>query len=151
MNQTIHMRVLLLFGLLLLTGVLQAADTTEKEQGKRPYVLGIPVFQNEKALKDWIRERLPSSKLVDLEREGRRVCIVFEPVGFGQITTTIYIFIAERSSGNWGIATVWQTYTSEVRVVPPKGGKELTFKSKSGKTLFRVPFEALEPKNDSDY
>ncbi len=151
-SKAIQIKILCLFLLVLGFQAIQAAEPAAGTARETlPYSLGIPVFPNEQALKFWIRERLPLSKLVELEREGRRVCIALAPVGTGRFVTTVYIFITDRTSGAWGVAAVWQTYTSEVNVYPPKGGKELTFKSKSGKVLFRVPFEALEPKTNSDY
>ena len=147
-------QIQILFSFLLMLGF-QAIQAAEPPAGVSPedlpYTLGIPVFPNEEAMKYWIRGRLPLSELVELEREGRKVCIALAPVGTGRFVTTIYIFITDRKSGAWGVAAVWQTYTSSVKVSPPKGGKELTFKSKSGKVLFRVPFEALEPKTNVDY
>jgi hypothetical protein len=127
------------------------AEPVVADKPQVPYVLGIPVFQSESALRDWIRTRLGPTELLEFNRADRKALVALQPVGSGRITTTIYIFITDRASKNWGIATVWQTYTSKIKVSPPKGGKELTFKSKSGKILFRVPFEALEPKNDPDY
>ena len=123
----------------------------EHDKSKAPYMLGIPVFQSESALKDWIKDRLEPTELLEFNRRDQKVLIALQPVGSGRITTTVYIFITDRASKTWGIATVWQTYTSKIKISPSKGGKELTFKSKSGKILFLVPFEALEPKNDPDY
>lgn len=143
---------LLLFAQITLAAVTHAGEAGSAETpGKKPYILGIPTFENEANLREWITNRLDASPVVSVDEGGRQVRVVLEPLGSGRIITTIYIFINERESGQWGIAAVWQTFTSEVKVLTRKRGKELVFKSKSGKILFRVPMETLEPKYDPDY
>jgi hypothetical protein len=127
------------------------AEANPKPDVPDRYAIGIPVFPTEMAMKEWIRNRLGACQLVEFERDKRKVCVALESVGSGHLMTTIYIFINHAESGTWGIAAIWQTYTSEVKVVVPKKRGEVTFKTKSGKTLFRVPLETLESKDSPDY
>ncbi len=158
MRATKNIQVIALLLMIFFAGestTLAADAPSQAGKGKQPYTIGIPVFKNEQEMKEWIRDKLnfssSSSSVLEFERSGRKVCVALQEWGGGRVTTNIYIFITNRESGTWGIVAIWQTYTSEVKVVLSKNEKELIFKSKSGKTLFSVPFEALEPKNDPDF
>ena len=129
-----------------------AADTpTDSGKEKRAYVIGIPIFKNQKEMKQWIHDKLNSADIQEFERGGRKVCVAFNDIGSGNISQDVYIFITHRASATWGNIAIWRTYTAEVKVAISKNGKDLIFKSKSGKPLFSASFEALEPKNDPDY
>lgn len=129
-----------------------AAESAVSSQNRpRDFALKVPIFKAEQELRTWVREHLTAPKLEHFEGQGRRVYVAVEYIGSGRIYASIYIFTHEPKSGTWGAVAFWSTDSSDVKILTARRGRDLVFKTKSGKTLFQVPFEALEPKNDPDY
>jgi len=138
----------LLAVVLLWAPALGAEKDLRAEPKTVPYMIGIPVFASESDLRIWVNQNLGPSKIVLHEHGGARVLVVLDLLGSGHVITDIYIFTYNPDTRSWGIKVIWRTDTSEVSVLPTSRGREVTFKSKSGKLLFRVPMTSFAPTND---
>lgn len=140
-----------LLAILTLSAPVSGAEKESPAEAKTvPYMIGIPVFANEGDLRTWVKQNLGPSKIVVHEHDGAKALVVLDLLGSGHVITDIYIFTHNPDTSAWGVKVIWRTDTSEVSVLPTSRGKELTFRSKSGEQLFRVPMTALKPTNDRE-